>query len=189
MLWDDLRTFMHWHIPKDGTELSQAFAINFGTLSVIYFLFVLALYGIVPAKFADWHEWIASRGIPFGENVSKILTSFLLDTPHCLNAVVRRYRQRARKLFDNAPEVKTRPKWVPAPLLLGDELLQNYEPPRAMPAGKPYIAGLQEIKTRLGQRDERWTISIEGPGGTIIMTDLWSRCWRSSLKNAVSRAG
>jgi hypothetical protein len=33
------------------------------------------------------------------------------------------------------------------------------------PAEKPYVAGLEEIKARLGKGDERWTISIEGPGG------------------------
>jgi hypothetical protein len=146
-------------------KLLLALGINLGVLGIAYCLFVLALYGIAPAKFAAWHEWIANSGIPFGENVAKFLSAFLLDTPHCLNAVVRRYRQRARELFDKAPEVKTRPKWVPVPLLLGDELLQDYEPPRANPAKKPYIAGLQEIKARLGQGDERWTISIEGPGG------------------------
>jgi hypothetical protein len=126
---------------------------------------VLGLYVIAPARFAAWHEWIANRGIPFSENISKLLAPFLLDTPYCLNAVVRRYRQRARQLFDMAAEVKTRPKWVPAPLLLGDELFQDYQPPPAKPAEKPYVAGLQEIKARLGKSDERWTISIEGPGG------------------------
>jgi len=162
---ENLRTFMRWHVPNNGAELSQALSINIGALCVFYFLFVLGLYGIAPAKFAAWHEWIANRGIPRSENVSKILAPFLLDTPHCLNAVVRRYRQRARQLFDRSPEVKTRLKWVPAPLLLGDELLQDYEPPPAWPAEKPYVAGLQEIKARLGKGDEHWTISIEGPGG------------------------
>jgi hypothetical protein len=158
-------TLMHWHIPKDSAELALAFGINLGALSVIYFIFVIALYGIAPAKFAAWHEWIANRGIPFGENVSKFLSAFLLDTPYCLNAVVRRYLERARKSFDNALEVKTRGKWVAAPFLIGDELFQYYEPPSIKRVGKPYVAGLQEIKARLGKGDERWTISIEGPGG------------------------
>jgi hypothetical protein len=163
--WNSLRNFMRWQVPNNGAELSQALAINLGALGVIYFLFVLGLYCIAPSKFASWHEWIANGGIPFSENISKLLAPFLLGTPLCLNAVVRRYRQRARKLFDNAPEVKTRLKWVPAPLRIGDELLQNYEPPIAKPTRKPYVAGLQELKARLGQSDERWTISIEGPGG------------------------
>jgi hypothetical protein len=128
---DLLRTFMRWQVPNNGIELSQALAINIGALGVIYFLSVLALYGIAPARFVAWHEWIANRGIPFSVNISKILAPFLLDTPYSLNAVVRRYRQRALQLFDKAPEVETRPKWVPAPFVLGDELLQIYDPPPA----------------------------------------------------------
>ena len=163
---ENFRSFMRWDVfPKDYKSFLEAFVVNGAVVGVIYFLFVLALYGISPANFAGLHEWIANRGIPFSENVSKILAPFLLDTPYCLNAVVRRYRQRARQLFDKAPEVKTRPKWVPAPLLLGDELLQDYQPPPAKRPGKPYVAGLQEIKARLGKGDERWTLSIEGPGG------------------------
>jgi hypothetical protein len=163
--WELLRTFMHWHIPKDSAELTLALTVNLGALGLAYFLFVLALYAIAPTKFAAWHELIANREIPFGENLSKILAPFLLDTPHCLNAVARRYRQRARHLFEMASEVKARPKWVPAPLLLGDQLFYDYLPPIAKPAEKPYVPGLEEIKGRLGKSDERWTISIEGPGG------------------------
>lgn len=165
-LWENLRSFMRWDVfPKDYKAFLEAFVVNVAAAGIMYFLVVLGLYCIAPAHFAAWHEWIANTGIPFSENVSKILAPFLVDTPHCLNAVVRRYRQRSRKVFDKAPEVKTRPKWVPAPLILGDELIHDYEPPPAEPTAKPYVAGLQEMKTRLGQGDERWTISIEGPVG------------------------
>jgi hypothetical protein len=78
---------------------------------------------------------------------------------------VRRHRQRARKVFDQASEVKARPTWVPAPMLIGNELIHQYEPPASKASDGPYVAGLKEIKARLVTNDERWTISIEGPGG------------------------
>src|ERR1700730_11854148 len=71
--WDSLRTFMHWHIPKDSAELSLELTINLTALGLIYFLFIFALYGIAPAKFAAWHEWVANRGIPWSEKVLNIL--------------------------------------------------------------------------------------------------------------------
>jgi len=83
-----LRPFMHWHIPKDGTELSLALDISLGALSVTYFVCVLVVYVIAPAKFTAWHEWIANRGIAFGGNVSKFLSAFFLDTPYCLSALL-----------------------------------------------------------------------------------------------------
>ena len=164
-LWSNLCAFMHWTIPKDSAELSTAVVINVTALLSLYLLLVLGIYVIAPSRFVALHEWIANAGIPFSENVSKILGPFLLSTPHCLNAVVGRYRQRARKLFDNAPEVKARPKWVPAPLLIGDQLVQDYQLSFDAPRRKPYVAGMEELQARLAQGDERWTISIEGPGG------------------------
>jgi hypothetical protein len=130
-------------------------AINTGGLGELYLFFVLAFYGIAPKKFAGLHEWITNSGIPIVDKIPKILATFLIDTPHCLDAVVRQYRKRARSLFDNAPEVKNRPEWVPAPLMLGDELIKDYEAPVGKPAEKPYVAGLQEIRTRLARDDVR----------------------------------
>jgi hypothetical protein len=158
---------MDWQTPKDGAELSQALAINIGALGALYLLFVLGLYGIAPEKFAGLHEWITNSGIPIVDKTPKKLATFLLDTPYCLDAVVRRYRQRARQLFDSASEVESRSEWVPAPLMLGDELIKDYEAPVGKSALKPYVAGLQKIKARLGQNDVRWIISIEGSGGAF----------------------
>jgi hypothetical protein len=116
--WDLLRSFMRWEaFPKDYKELLDACVVNGAAAGVIYFLFVLGLYGIAPARFVTWHEWIATAGVPFSEKIAKTLAPFLLDTSHTLNAVVRRYQKRARKLFDDTQEVKDRLKWVPAPLL------------------------------------------------------------------------
>src|ERR1700751_2919091 len=149
--WDLLRSFMRWEaFPKDYKELLDACVVNGAAAGVIYFLFVLGLYGIAPARFVTWHEWIATAGVPFSEKIAKTLAPFLLDSPHTLNAVVRRYQERARKLFDDTQEVKDRLKWVPAPLLIDDELLYNYKRPHTLPSQKPYVAGLPELQTRLG---------------------------------------
>jgi hypothetical protein len=142
------------------------FIRNAGTFAVVsYFLFVLSLYGIAPARFVAWHEWIATEGIPFGEKLAKTLAPFLLGTPHALNAVVRRYQERARRLFDDTQEAKERPAWVPAPLTIGNELIHVYSRPPDLPAEKFYVAGLQELKARPRMNHMRWIISIEGPGG------------------------
>jgi hypothetical protein len=126
---------------------------------------VLSLYGIAPARFVAWHEWIATEGIPFGEKLAKTLAPFLLGTPHALNAVVRRYQERARRLFDDTQEAKERPAWVPAPLTIGNELIHVYSRPPDLPAEKFYVAGLQELKARPRMNHMRWIISIECPGG------------------------
>ena len=52
--WDLLRSFMRWEaFPKDYKELLDACVVNGAAAGVIYFLFVLGLYGIAPARFRD----------------------------------------------------------------------------------------------------------------------------------------
>ncbi|MBV8275067.1 MAG: TIR domain-containing protein, partial [Verrucomicrobia bacterium] len=170
-LWKNIRAFLHWDaFPKDYKELLDACVVNGAAAGLIYFLLMLCLYGIAPSKFAAWHEWIANAGIPFSEKIAKTLAPFLLDTSHTLNAVVLRYQARARRLFDDTQEVKYRLKWVPAPLLVDDELLYDYNRPQTLPSQKPYVAGLLELQARLGVRSEHFAsrrsiVSIEGPGG------------------------
>src|SRR4029077_10467422 len=106
-LWENLRSFMRWDaFPKDYKALLDACVVNGAAAGVIYFLFVLGLYGIAPARFVTWHEWIATAGVPFSEKIAKTLAPFLLDTSHTLNAVVLRYQRRARDLFNGTQEVK-----------------------------------------------------------------------------------
>jgi hypothetical protein len=79
--WDLLRSFMRWEtFPKDYKELLDACVVNGAATGVIYFLFVLGLYGIAPVRFVTWHEWIATAGVPFSEKIAKTLAPFLLDT-------------------------------------------------------------------------------------------------------------
>jgi SPFH domain / Band 7 family len=170
-LWKNIRSFMRWDaLPNDYKALLDACVVNGAAAGLIYFLCVLGLYGIAPARFVIWHEWIATAGIPFSERIAKTLAPFLLDTPHTLNAIVLRYRDRARKLFDDAQEVKDRQKWVPAPLLIDDEVLYDYKRPPTLPSQRPYIAGLMELQTHLGLGSKHFAkrrsiVSIEGPGG------------------------
>jgi hypothetical protein len=164
--WKSLRAFLHWQVPENFAELSQAFVTNLGALGVCYFVFILTLYIVAPAPFIAWHEWIATAGVPFSENIAKTLAPFLLGSPHALNAFVLRYRDRALKLFDETEEVKDRPKWVPAALKIDDEMLYDYKRPSNLPSRKPYIAGLLELQTHLGVNSKhRSLVSIEGPGG------------------------
>ena len=55
-LWGNLRSFMRWEaFPKDYKEFLDACVVNGAAAGVIYFLFVLGLYGIAPARFVTWH--------------------------------------------------------------------------------------------------------------------------------------
>jgi photosystem II stability/assembly factor-like uncharacterized protein len=167
-VWERFSTFMGWRFPENFADLAKAVGVNVTALGFLYFFSIIMLYWISPATFAEWHEWVASTGAPSGKSgeiAAKILAPILMNTPHCLDAVVRRYQPRAAALFGRDPEVLARPKWIPAPLLIGDELLHKFERPSRLPADRRYEAGLEELRTLLGRRDERWIISIEGPGG------------------------
>jgi hypothetical protein len=164
-LFADLRSFMKWDsFPKDYKALLDACLVNIEVAGVAYFLFVLSLYGIAPSRFAAWHEWIANGKIPFSDKVVKVLAPLFLSTPYCLNAVVRRYRERALDLFESVDEVKLRPEWIPAPMTIGDESISEYKRPADLPPRERYVTGLFELKSALGPRG-RLLISIEGPGG------------------------
>jgi photosystem II stability/assembly factor-like uncharacterized protein len=163
-LWEAFRDFMRWHIPKDFKELKDIATVNSAALLALYFLTIVCLYLVAPAQFAAWHEWIANGKIPFSEKVVKVLAPLFLGTPYCLNAVVRRHRERALGLFESVDEVKLRPKWIPAPMTIGDEPITEYKRPADLPARQRYVAGLFELKAAFAPRG-RLSISIDGPGG------------------------
>ena len=163
--WKKIRDVMGWEYPPTPDKLIKAIEANTFVVVITYAVMLFATYVFWPARFAAWHEWIANSDIPGNAFVAKVLAPFLLDTSHCIDAVVRKHLAHARRLYENGKEVKLRPSWVATSVIFGDELVQSFERPIGLAENKPYIAGLYQLRSRLATDDSRWITSIEGPGG------------------------
>jgi photosystem II stability/assembly factor-like uncharacterized protein len=161
--WEAFREFMGWKIPTNvGDFLKSTLPENISLFTGLYYFLVVLAFVVRPDYLVRWHAWIWSSDLPFKDKALRVLSPFGLSD-RCLDVTAQNLRARALELFSAYPDVNVRRKWVPAPLKIQDDVILNASAvDHAAPAGT-YIAGLTEIRGYL--KGDRWTISIEGPGG------------------------
>jgi photosystem II stability/assembly factor-like uncharacterized protein len=172
--WPRFAQYMGWNVAS--FEIAS-FAKNYGPqnlalLACLYGLTVLVLFLFFPYSFVLWHEKLAGHiaAIIPGkatDKISKLAGLFLIGRTRTLDAVVRRHAPAALVQMSSLADVRTRPKWVAAPLEVDDEEFGTDAHPFGNAADadpRPvYIRGLSELSRHLS--GGRWWISIEGPGG------------------------
>jgi len=173
--WARFSGFMGWAAPpSEFLKFAKDYGPqNVALLVLLYCGGVVGLFVFRPSWFVLWHEraapLVAALPIPTkaAERFAALAGLFLLTRARCLDAVVAACAPEALAELEKLPEVRSRPKWVAAPLQIDDELFGTPVRPFAEPAdrgpGDLYVRGLTELERHLVRR--RWWLSIEGPGG------------------------
>jgi photosystem II stability/assembly factor-like uncharacterized protein len=161
--WEAFRQFMGWNIPTNvGDFVKSTLPQNVSLFTGLYYFLIVLAFVVRPDYLVRWHAWIWSSDLPIKDKALRVLSPFGLSD-RCLDVTVQNLRARALELFSAYPDVNVRRKWVPAPLKIQDDVILNASAvDHAAPDGT-YVAGLSEIRRYL--KGDRWTISIEGPGG------------------------
>jgi hypothetical protein len=114
--------FIGWHRPADLSELLGMIGGNAAALSGSYLTLVLLLFILRPALLVSLHEALSAGKIPGGDFVAKF-APFLVSSGRCLDAFVEREITRTNRRFNEEPDVRIRPTWVPAPVKVNGELI------------------------------------------------------------------
>jgi len=164
-IMESVRDFMGWRAPSNtGEFLTETVPINLAALLSLYVAALLALWTVSPYRFVRWHELLAHLGLGKADRFSRLLAPFLVTSARCLDAVVARHSDRARRLFfDETPEVRDRRTWVPAPLDIDGQPTEALDDGGAEARSPSHPSGIRAIQRRLA--DERWLVVVEGPGG------------------------
>jgi hypothetical protein len=121
--WNSFRSFMGWKMPSDAGEvLKKTVPTNLSVFTALYYVLLVLAFLFHPEYLVRWHGWIYKFQLPLKDKTVKVLAPFFLAN-RCLDITVKNLRNRALELFSAYPDVKARPKWVPAPLRIQDELI------------------------------------------------------------------